>query len=249
MRVRDEDGNKSAAWKLMPQLALEMLELFNPEVYHIGGDEVAGDCSKQVSEFFDMMRSTLEAAGAKTMGWGGAHMAINQRWGGPNASQLATAGQPAVETAPNRFYLSGGKSTPQVSGAWCDLGFVPAENRSLLLGGEVAMWTDAYCYINDCVRPNGPKGSGHELFNRSNDEFFALSVGGMIWPRGHLAAGSFWNFRPELSKDEVAARALHLHNSLAEQRGSIVCPSGCSCTVGKRCDVPYLNTTTAATLV
>jgi len=250
MRVRDEDsGNKSAAWQLMSQLALEMFELFGSEVYHIGGDEVAGDCSKQVSDFFAMMRSTLEGAGAQTMGWGGAGMAINQRWGGPNASQLATAGTPAVETAPNRFYLNSGKSTPKVSGAWCDLGFVPAENRSLLLGGEVAMWTDAYCYINDCVRPNSQKGSGADLFNRTNDEQFGLSVGGMIWPRGHLAAGSFWNFRPDIPTDEVAARALNQHNTLAAQRGGIVCPTGCDCTVGKACGVPYLNATMSSTIV
>lgn len=244
MKVKDDaDGNKSAAWKLMPQLALEMLELFGSEVYHLGGDEVAGDCSKQVSDFFAMMRSTLEGAGATTMGWGGANQAINQRWGGPNASVLATAGILAVETAPNRFYVSGGKSTPKVSGAWCDLGFVPAENRSFLLGGEVAMWTDAYCYINDCVRPNSQKGSGHELFNRSNDELFGRSVGGMIWPRGHLAAGSFWNFRPDLSNDDVSAQ-MNQQNRLAEQRGGLVCPTGCECTVGKACGTPYIQQST-----
>merc|ERR1712046_313272 len=73
------------------------------------------------------------------------------------------------------------------------------------------------------------------------------SIGGMIWPRGHLAAGSFWNFRPELSKDEVAARALSHHNSLAAQRGGLVCPTGCDCTVGQKCGVPYIQqpTTTA----
>lgn len=145
-----------------------------------------------------------------------------------------------METAPDRFYLNSGKSTPGVSVAWCDLGPVPEENRSFLLGGEVAMWTDLYCYINDCVRPNGPKGAGHELFNRSVDEAFGRSVGGMIWPRGHLAAGSFWNFRPELPKGEVAARATARQNTLASRRGGLVCPTGCDCTVGQACGAPYI---------
>merc|ERR1719326_2361339 len=58
--------NGTAAWDLMPQLALEMAELFESEIYHIGGDETR--CS-HAGSFEDMLLGTLAEKGYRGMGW------------------------------------------------------------------------------------------------------------------------------------------------------------------------------------
>ena len=175
------------------------------------------------------------------MVWGnaagsGSEHTVVQTWGSPNASTLAVNGRKghadngtySVETAPSRFYLSSGRSTPtSVTGAWCDLWqYTNASARSThhkyLLGGEIAMWTDSYCYINDCVRPNEKqKPPARGLWNRSRDDQFGESIGGMLWPRGHLAAGAFWHFQPSSSVSiaTVRERVLIQHNAMLAGRG------------------------------
>jgi len=119
---------------------------------------------------------------------------------------------------------------------------IPLDRQHFLLGGEFAFWTDAYCYINGCVRPGSPRGSGADLFGPHRDKEFTLSAGGMLWPFGHLAAGSFWHYDGSLSVDEVASRAAYKHNTLAAWRGGVVCPTGCECTMTSVCGVPLLPT-------
>merc|ERR1712048_671531 len=141
-------SNGTAAWELMPQLALEMAELFGSEVYHIGGDETR--CSGAGS-FEDHLLTTLSDKGFRGMGWseiyGTRHPdTIIHSWkGSMNATKLATLGVASVDSNPGKFYRGGGKSCPAVTKAWSDLEpwSVPEENRSFLLGGEYAFWTDA----------------------------------------------------------------------------------------------------------
>jgi len=239
-------GNGTAAWDLMPQLAMEMASLFGSEVYHIGGDETRCGGS---SSFEKHLLNVLNNEGYMTMAWSevlGARTnnTIIHAWRG-NASTLATQGVLAVDSEPNKFYIAGNKESQKVTNSWSDLGkdSVPIENRHLLLGGEVAFWTDEYCYINECVRPGSTKGGGHEFFGRDYDSEFARSAGGVLWPRTHQAAGSFWNFRADLSLEEVDVRANYEQNTLAARRGGLVCPSGCKCTVGTICGEPLLPPT------
>lgn len=66
---------------------------------------------------------------------------------------------------------------------------VPADQLKLLLGGEMSMWTDTYCYKEQCVRSGSPV--GHELFPPEMDTEFGQSIGGMIWPRGFVGVSYF----------------------------------------------------------
>jgi len=239
--------NGSAAWDLMPQLAVEMAQLFGAEVYHIGGDETR--CSGAGSFERHLMDSVAEL-GFRTMGWSEIEGAkrndtIIHAWkgGSKNATSLATRGIAAVDSNPSRFYRGGGRTTPtSVTKAWSDLEKwkVPVENQHLLLGGEFAFWTDAWCYINGCTRPGSPRGGGADLFSPARDDEFAKSVTGMLWPYGHLAAGSFWHFVGDLEKDEVAQRANYWQNTLVSNRGGMVCPVGCDCTISSVCGEPLL---------
>jgi hypothetical protein len=66
----------------------------------------------------------------------------------------------------------------------------------------------------------------------------------MVWPRGHLAAGSFWHYQPTqtVSIDTVRERVLIQHNAMVAGRGGLVCPVGCDCTTTSSCGVPYVQT-------
>lgn len=200
--------------------------------------------------FEKLIISGIEKANKTAMAWSEVYAnhaaspkTVIQTWKSPNASELAANGTYAVESNPGRFYVSSGSSGPKVTGAWCDLGKgkLPADRHKFLLGGEVAMWTGGYCYINDCVRPHSPIPGGAPMFNRTNDAAFGQSVSNMIWPRGHLAAGSFWNYQPNLDKTVIQEAVLFRHNSMIKSRGGFVCPSGCSCNVVSACGIPYVN--------
>jgi len=124
-----------------------------------------------------------------------------------------------------------------VTKTWSDLerASVPKEHQHLLLGGEFAFWTDPYCYIHDCVKPGNPMGGAMELFGPDKDEEFSRSAAGMLWPFGHLAAGSFWHYDATVDHEEIRLRATRRQNTLASWRGGQVCPTDCECTMTSIC--------------
>eukprot|EP00463_Aulacantha_scolymantha_P003402 TRINITY_DN4268_c0_g1_i1.p1 TRINITY_DN4268_c0_g1~~TRINITY_DN4268_c0_g1_i1.p1 ORF type:complete len:418 (+),score=45.70 TRINITY_DN4268_c0_g1_i1:73-1326(+) len=121
--------NGSVAQQVMPEIVAEMAELFHPETFfHLGGDETR--CNGAY-DFEKLIISGLEKADKTAMAWSEVYAnhaaspkTVIQTWKSPNASGLAANGTYAVESAPNRFYVSSGSSTPKVTGAWCDLGKV-----------------------------------------------------------------------------------------------------------------------------
>merc|ERR1711998_410870 len=94
--------------------------------------------------------------------------------------------------------------------------------------------------INGCVRPGSPSGAGHELFGPDKDEEFSRSAGGLLWPFGHLAAGSFWHYNASVDVEEIRLRATQRQNTLASWRGGQVCPTDCECTMTSVCDEPLV---------
>ncbi len=45
-------------------------------------------------------------------------------------------------------------------------------------GGEISMWTDNYCYTEECE--GGPPPYAAVLYNPEYDQQFAQSIGGMV---------------------------------------------------------------------
>jgi hypothetical protein len=125
-----------------------------------------------------------------------------------------------------------------------DIGFdVPESEKGLLLGGEMSMWTDTYCSPRECgAMPNYHKEKGGTLYSRIQDEAYGRSLGGMIWPRGFVGAGAFWNWNASVDpgSDEFVGRIWALNEALG-RRGSLVCPSNCSCDQMTACGKPYIN--------
>ena len=103
------------------------------------------------------------------------------------------------------------------------------------------MWTDTYCYVEQCgacTPSQTPVGSS--LFSPDKDDAFAISIGGMIWPRGFVAAAAFWNFdaSQDPSSDAFVNEIWELNDRLAS-KGSLVCKTNCSCDQLSECGVPY----------
>jgi hypothetical protein len=66
------------------------------------------------------------------------------------------------------------------------------------------------------------------------------AAGGMIWPRGYVAAGSFWNFNASVDPSTQAFQdMIYKLNDDLSSRGSFVCPSHCSCDQLSACGKPY----------
>lgn len=130
------------------------------------------------------------------------------------------------------------------SKCWYDIATgIPDEQRSLLLGGEVSMWSDTYLETNQCGASSGGAQVGGALFPPSKDEEFGKSIGGMMWPRGFVAAQAFWHYDATLdpASDEFVANIWNVNDKVAAQ-GGLVCPTNCSCDQLSACGTPYIKT-------
>ena len=105
-----------------------------------------------------------------------------------------------------------------------------------VLGGEISVWTDDFCYPTECGArgPVGrPPANASCLYARALDDAFERSVGGITWPRGLVAANAF--YRHDAALDPASARfagRIHALNDQLCARGAVAsCPSGevCSC--------------------
>mmetsp|Transcript_20397 Transcript_20397/g.57386 ORF Transcript_20397/g.57386 Transcript_20397/m.57386 type:complete len:549 (+) Transcript_20397:3-1649(+) len=256
-QLYNDPGNETYA--ILSKLFEEMVGLFEDEVFNIGCDETQaqGNCTEEsMFELEREMVQTLVKQYDKTPeGWeeilyvehAATQDTIVNAWSAHNASSITNTGRRAVESASAHFYFTDPAPAGSQGLSRChyDIGFgVPCSQRHLLLGGEVSMWSDRYCNVNQCGAYHSPQPVGHVLFPPSADEAFAKSVGGMIWPRGYVAAASFWNFNASANASSPEfAEAVNRLNDAVVARGSLVCPSQCSCDVLSACGVPYLNGT------
>lgn len=170
---------------------------------------------------------------------------IVNAWARHTAAEITATGRRAVESKDSAFYFTGAAPGGPAgwSRCWYDISTnVPATQMKLLLGGEMSMWSDSYCYISQCGSSNGGPPQGHALFPPEQDAAFAQSIGGMIWPRGFVGAQAFWNYDAATKPDDPAfvAGIYKLSDSLAA-RGSYVCPTNCSCDQLTACGKPYLK--------
>lgn len=110
----------------------------------------------------------------------------------------------------------------------------------LLLGGEISMWSDSYCSEAQCGASRDVTPVGHALFPPSMDNAFSKSIGGMIWPRGFVAAAAFWNYNSNADPASASFQeSIYKLNNAMRARGSHVCPSHCSCDQLSACGESY----------
>jgi len=101
----------------------------------------------------------------------------------------------------------------------------------MLLGGEVSLWTDDYVFPAECNAFSGRvPANGSAFYARSQDDAFAKSIGGMLWPRGFVAAGAFYRYNADLNvSSDAFAEKIGTLTELINARGGDACGPGCRC--------------------
>eukprot|EP01062_Namystynia_karyoxenos_P063626 TRINITY_DN56438_c0_g1_i1.p1 TRINITY_DN56438_c0_g1~~TRINITY_DN56438_c0_g1_i1.p1 ORF type:complete len:549 (+),score=179.98 TRINITY_DN56438_c0_g1_i1:76-1647(+) len=247
----------NSTYSVLAKLFAEMSSLFPDEVFNIGCDETAakGPCS--VDSTFALERKLLNYIATdlkKTpAGWeevlfdadAATQDTIVDAWTRHTPAEIIAKGRRAINSKSSHFYFTrpapGGPSG--WSPCWYDIatGLATAD-KNKLLGGEMSMWSDTYCNTAQCGASGGSAPVGHELFDPKHDAEFSRSIGGMIWPRGFVAAASFWNFNA--TADPTSAQftdAIWRLNDQLMQRGAYSCPTNCSCDQLSACGKPYLS--------
>ena len=169
--------------------------------------------------------------------------AIIQAWGGSlSPANITALGRQAINSLSHHFYIGPCNGSTTWARAHADVGLgVPPSQRSLLLGGEMATWTDGYCPTLQCHAFEGPPQPDRAMFPPSQDAAFGKSQAGLLWPFGYVGAGSFWRYNASLDPTSAAfeARMWALNDQLAA-RGSLVCPSRCYCDNLRQCGQPLV---------
>ena len=49
-----------------------------------------------------------------------------------------------------------------------------------MLGGEMSMWTDAYCRSRECQDAGGPLPVAYWMYDEKYNDVFMQSIGGMV---------------------------------------------------------------------
>lgn len=185
------DDPAGVTYKTLHAIMGEMAALFTDEVFNIGSDETSAKGRCTVNTSFAIERRLLQAIQTdfkKTpAGWeevlfdAGAATpeTIVDAWSRHTPAEITATGRRAIESKGSHFYFTRAAAGGPKGWApcWFDIATgVPAEQRSLLLGGEMSMWSDTYCYINQCQSPGQPVGA--RLFPPEQDAAFRKSIGG-----------------------------------------------------------------------
>ena len=175
------------------------------------------NCGAGEELFFD--------AGAATEG------TIVNAWARHSPSEITKTGRKAVESASDHFYFTSPGPAGPAGWSKChyaiDTG-VPGDEKKLLLGGEMSMWSDTYCDISQCGASSGSPPVGHELFYPKHDAEFGKSIGGVICPRGYVGAASYWCVQACLPT-RVSTRTSVVLRLMRSDRGSAQLSSAPSC--------------------
>ncbi|XP_073228638.1 uncharacterized protein [Porites lutea] len=233
----------------MKNILEEMMTLFPEQFFHLGLDEVTTStlCSLQNTRSLEQeLMKFLVQKGKIPYAWQEALISTSaaikgtvlQAWKGSVVKTLIDGGFQVINSLSSNFYLS---SLVDFSALWTNIsaGLNPDE-MTLVLGGEMAMWTDDYCFVDQCFLYKRGKPDAWWMFGPESDSQFTESVSGIIWPSAIVGAGSFWNYQSKLTPDskEFAVMIDTQHKRMV-QRGILTCPSGCKCDVLTRCGQKY----------
>ena len=248
----------NATLGVLQQLFAEMASLFEDDVFHIGCDEtgVVGPCTTDST--FELERHLLnyleDPAGVNksTAGWeeilfdagAATTRTIVYAWSRDTPAQVIAQGRRCVDSQSANFYMTepAGKYPEGWKSFYYDIstGLSPAQ-LPMLLGGEMSMWTDTYCYTSQCGASGGSTPVGAPLFPPAMDLPWSASVAGMIWPRGFVGAAAFWCFNSSAdSQDPAFVAGVNKLNDAVIASGGLSCPTGCECDQLSACGTPYV---------
>jgi len=252
------DDASNTTLTTLQTLVKEIVAVFGEQsdMVHIGADETAtlddeGCTIENIAGLESKIMDYIVSLDKKPVVWeegyfksGGAEgfqgKAIINAWNaGPRPADIEAAGFDAIESLSDNFYLN---NHPSASDVWADISAGDGDYDQVgLLGGEVSMWTDNYCYEAQCGQfgPGQPLPVGSALYSPSKDSEFARSFSAMVWPKAAIGGGAFWRYF-EMTEEEVGAVSDAIVDVL-ESRGLDVCPKGCQCDEVTRCGENYIQ--------
>ena len=251
------DDAENRTFEVLSTLLGELAQLFPDEVLHIGSDEtkVVGACSLANTKSLEtkVLHFVEDTLKKRPMAWVNAWSTTHAATQRTILDTWATVyGMPDVVTdagfqcvASTYMYLN------HVSGPvgaytmyWRDIApNVTDADKKKMLGGEVSMWGDDYCWSNQCGASPGPTPQAASMYSPESDAAFAASIAGVMFPRAAVGAGSLWNWIAGLDASSAAfLELMHVHNSRMMARGLDTCPNECACDVLTRCGKPYNRT-------
>jgi len=253
--MRNDEDNTTLS--TLNAVIKEMSDLFDDsELFHIGADETSSGnqtgCSlEDISSLENGVLRNIVDLGKIPVGWaevlfaskgavGLEGKAVINSWQstGARPKDIEAAGFDAVESDSTHYYLDTHISYDDL---WHNIGDDDDTSQSKkLLGGEVSMWTDAYCYIGQCGALDLPVPVGAALYPPEMNEEFGASFNGMVWPGAAVAAGSFWNYDTTITSDQVKTSIDNGVLGRMQTRGMDACPVGCTCDEVSRCGKNYI---------
>ncbi|KAK3752448.1 hypothetical protein QZH41_013498, partial [Actinostola sp. cb2023] len=195
----------------MEGILSEMMSLFPDQLFHLGLDETFTDseCTEDNLKSLEVSLLKHVAVNKTTVTWEEAfsstatvlNSTIVQAWKSASIKSIVDSKRYAINSLSSHFYLNYLAVSP--AKLWTDIsaGLDQTEVK-YLLGGEMAMWTDNYCYISECFNPSS-KPSTWWMYDPSHDAQFTQSISGIIWPRAVVGAASFWNFKQDLDPESA----------------------------------------------
>ncbi|KAL9959394.1 hypothetical protein ACROYT_G032716 [Oculina patagonica] len=233
----------------MKSILEEMMSLFPDQYFHLGLDEVITTSVCTLEKTRELERELLEFVlqkGKIPYAWQEAltstSAAVNgtvlQAWKDITLKTLIDKGFQVINSLSDHFYLN---LYSDMSKQWTDISAgLNLDEQTWLLGGEMAFWTDAYCFVAQCCLYKRAKPTAWWMYGPEADSQFTESATGMIWPRAIVGAGSFWNYQSGLKPDsqEFQTRVNNQHKRMIK-RGILTCPLGCKCDYLSRCGQSY----------
>lgn len=240
-------------------IVTEMSELFIDDLFHIGADEtrIKGKCTLSNIQKLetDLLEFITNQLGRSVVGWeemlftskvSPKTSTIIQTWSKHTPKEVVESGLRVVHSKNTHFYLNRIYQKPGIipyTSLWLDISAgVNVSKIERVLGGEMAMWTDRYCYIKSCSDATSKKPIASSMYNRSQDVAFANSVMGMMLPRAYIGAGSFWKYNASLLPTSIEFLDIwNRTNTRMISRGISACPNSCTCDELTRCGKPYIQ--------
>ena len=234
VQMKDSEGTRA----FLSDILTEFAELFPDEYFHIGADETDGT----PTAIIDFAIRVLRSLGKQVVGWEEAHFVseagtpsslIIQAWKKTRLDETNSLMFKSIYSKYTDGYLD---IRPSIGQLWRMGAALEKDHSDLVLGGEVAMWTDSYCPLPECYNRQRPPTLAAHLFHASADAEFAESINRMMWPKTAVGASAFWNYKADVAASSLPLRQFSTYLEASFGIKGCMDTEFCRCSLVSACD-------------